>query len=286
MGDGPGCAPRPGCGTEHTRSPYPGEVARPRQLKAASVRVAVLDLRSLERSQVSAMPHPPTRSAALLFAVPLVVALAQAPISTASAQTAASPASAAIPTPQQLLDPAVAYQAERLVTVGAKSYSGRVAHVPGRTREEMTIDGRAQLVILDRPVGKAFVALQGSPMLLEVPLARAEEFLAVSPADIQGVTRIGAEAVDGRPATKYRIVHKEGEGHAWVDAQGLLLKAEGVTRRGEAFLMRLVNLRLQAPDPSAFQPPSDRMRVKLDIGTASGGELRRMLEMFGKKPGG
>lgn len=226
------------------------------------------------------------RPSAAAFPVVLVAALAAGwALVPAPARAQARPATAApasgMPTAAQLIDPPVAYTAQRVVEVGGKTYRGRVAHVPGRSREEMEIDRRLQVVILDRAAGKAWILLDRSPMMVEVASQKAEEFLLAGQGDLRGIARVGAETVAGRPATKYKVDHKEGQGHVWIDQTGILLRADGTAKDGTPFSMRLEGLSLAAPPAGEFQPPGDRQRLILDVGKMSGAEIRQILTMFG-----
>lgn len=232
------------------------------------------------------MPTTARIPAAAAFPILLAAALAVLPaLVPAPALAQARPATAApvagMPTAATLIDPPVAYTAQRVVEVGGKTYRGRVAHVPGRSREEMEIDRRLQVVILDRAAGKAWIMLDRSPMLVEVASQKAEEFLLAGQGDIRGIARLGTEPVAGRTATKYRVEHKEGQGHVWVDQTGILLRADGTAKDGTPFAMRLENLSLAAPAAAEFQPPGDRQRLILDVGKMSGAEIRQLLAMFG-----
>ena len=59
-------------------------------------------------------------------------------------------------------DASIAYSAERTVTVNGKSYSGMVFHIPGHERHEQTIQGVAEVVVLDAAAKQGFLIV---PML-------------------------------------------------------------------------------------------------------------------------
>lgn len=178
---------------------------------------------------------------------------------------AASPAAARA---ALLGDAAIAYSAERTVTVNGRSYSGMVFHMPGRDRHEQEIQGIAEVIILDAAAKRGFLML---PMLRTyVPFAFPE---LMAELDDPGLRRspVGHETVNGVRTTKYRIDHTAADGsrargYAWVSAQGVLMRIDGtVARPGgnkpTAIRMELANLAVGPQDPALFQLPQGLIKL-------------------------
>lgn len=158
-------------------------------------------------------------------------------------------------------DASIAYSAERTVTVNGKSYSGMVFHVPGHERHEQTIQGIAEVVILDAATKQGFLVV---PMLKSYVAFAFPKLMAEL--DDPGLRRnpMGRETVSGVPTTKYRVDHVSADGshargYAWLSAQGVLMRIDGtVTRDGGkpvAIRMELANLAVGPQDPALFQVP-------------------------------
>jgi hypothetical protein len=81
--------------------------------------------------------------------------------------------------------------------------------------------------------------------------------------------KLGAEDVNGRMATKYRVTVPDAEGAAgssettiWVDESlGLPIKMESVSKDGAKYGMEMRDIKLEA-DPSKFELPGDYQKVE------------------------
>ena len=174
-------------------------------------------------------------------------------------------------------DAALSYSALRTVTVAGRSYSGLVFHVPGHERHEQEIAGIAEVILLDAaakegvlllPFLKAYVDFAFPPLMAEL--------------DDPGLRRtpLGQEAVNGMRTTKYRIDHtaadgSRAEGFAWVSAEGLLMRIDGIffragSTRGTPITMELSHVkpgpqerRLFQLPPGLFQLPSAALQAFL-----------------------
>jgi hypothetical protein len=172
---------------------------------------------------------------------------------------AAAPARARV---ALLGDAAVAYSAERTVTINGRTYTGTVFHIPGRDRDEQEIQGIAEVIILDAaekqgflflPMLKTYVTFAFPPLMAEL----GDPTLRRSP--------VGQEMVNGVRTTRYRIDHvaadgSRARGFLWVSARGVLMRLDGtVTRphggRPMQLRMELANLAIGPQDPALFQLP-------------------------------
>ncbi|MGO8919166.1 MAG: hypothetical protein ACLQJR_24970 [Stellaceae bacterium] len=159
-------------------------------------------------------------------------------------------------------DASIAYSAERTVTVNGKSYSGMVFHIPGHERHEQTIQGVAEVVILDAASKQGFLVV---PMLKTYVTFAFPRLMAELDDPALRRAPVGQETVNGVRTTKYRIDHvsadgSRAQGNAWLSAQGVLMRIDGtLTRDGGgrpvAIRMELANLAVGPQDPTLFQVP-------------------------------
>lgn len=159
-------------------------------------------------------------------------------------------------------DAGVAYSAERTVTVNGKSYSGMVFHIPGHDRHEQTIQGVAEVIILDAATKRGFLVV---PMLKSYVAFAFPKLMAEL--DDPGLRRapVGRETINGVPTTKYRVDHistdgSHAQGYAWLSAQGVLMRIDGTVTRGggskpAVIRMELAGLAVGPQDPALFQVP-------------------------------
>jgi hypothetical protein len=159
-------------------------------------------------------------------------------------------------------DASIAYSAERTVTVNGKSYSGMVFHIPGHERHEQTIQGVAEVVVLDAAAKQGFLIV---PMLKTYVTFAFPKVMAELDDPALRRDPVGRETVNGLRTTKYRIDHlatdgSRAQGYAWLSAQGVLMRIDGTVTRGgsgrvTAIRMELSNLALGPQDPALFQVP-------------------------------
>jgi hypothetical protein len=165
-------------------------------------------------------------------------------------------------------DARIAYSAECTVTVNGKSYSGMVFHIPGHERNEQNIQGIAEVVILDAATKQGFlvVPMLKSYVAFAFPTLMAE-------LDDAGLRRVpvGRETVNGVHTIKYRVDHisadgSRAQGYAWLSAQGVLMRIDGIVARGDgskpmAIRMELANLAVGPQNPALFQVPPDLVKL-------------------------
>src|SRR5579871_1554351 len=130
-------------------------------------------------------------------------------------------------------DASVPYSAERVVTVNGRAYSGRVFHTPGHQRHEQTIQGFAQVVLLDASAKRGWLVLPDLKTYVEFAFPKLMADLG-DPALRR--EPVGRETVNGVPTTKYRIDHTaadgtHAEGFLWISAQGVMMRLDGTVAR-------------------------------------------------------
>jgi hypothetical protein len=171
-------------------------------------------------------------------------------------------------TAAMLGDAALSYSALRTVMVDGRSYSGMVFHVPGHDRHEQELAGIAEVILLDAAAKKGVLLLPSIKAYVDFafPPVMAE----LDDAALRHVS-LGPETVNGVRATKYRIDHtaadgSRAEGVAWVSAEGVLMRIEGMFIRphatsGTAITMELSHVKPGPQDRRLFELPPDLVRL-------------------------
>lgn len=171
-----------------------------------------------------------------------------------------------------LLDAAVSFTADFMVSGDKGTYHGSVWHAPGRERRDFSTKDGGQAVILRRdtnsayllkPSGRWYVGLAFSAV---GALAGGIDTLTVER------TRQGTDTIAGIKTTRYKVVGNgpkgsRFDGHAWFTNDGVMMKAEGTVtesngRRSEV-ATALSNLRLGKVEERMFELPAGWMGMDL-----------------------
>lgn len=169
-------------------------------------------------------------------------------------------------------DPSVSFSADRTVTVGNRTYTGKLYAEPGSQRHEQDIEGIDQVVILHDDEAKGWLILPRMNSYVEFSigpiLAELEDSDLLS-------TPLGSETVEGRRTTKYRVEHtaRNGamvDGYLWLTREGIPMRLDGMYTpphggRSTPFRMELTHVKLAPQDPALFAAPRSNM-VKLPFG--------------------
>jgi hypothetical protein len=177
----------------------------------------------------------------------------------------AGPAQAA---PRMLGDPSVPFSADRSLTVGDRSFSGKVYAIPGSQRHEQQVAGVEQVIILHGKDARGWLVLPTLNSYVEFWFGRAATELK---ADDLLSTKLGEETIDGQPTTKYRIEHtaRDGtaaDGYIWLTREGIPMRLDGMYRPANGgtptpVRMELSNLRKGPQDPALFAVPQNMMKL-------------------------
>jgi hypothetical protein len=175
--------------------------------------------------------------------------------------------------------PTVEYSADRIMETDAGTFSGRVYYSPEKERLEMSLGGMQSVMILRRDRGNAWMLMPAQRMYQEIDIQRAAEQSGSQAADQVDITEVGAEAVEGLAATKYRMVMKDGSGGGfiWITTEGIPVKMDLLGRRGRErtrMTVTLQNVVIGPQDPSLFEPPSDYTAMPSFKGFGAPGGLR------------
>jgi hypothetical protein len=171
---------------------------------------------------------------------------------------------------RMLGDPGVAFSADRSVTVGDRTFAGKLYAVPGRQRHELTVDGIPQVIILHAGQARGWLLVPGINSYVEFGFAPVEAEL--SDESLLSA-RLGEETIDGRRTTKYRVEHvtRNGalvDGYVWLTREGIPMRLDGMytpAHGGKAtpVRMELSNLRLGPQETTLFSVPPNMMKLPM-----------------------
>jgi hypothetical protein len=177
----------------------------------------------------------------------------------------AGPAQAAA---RMLGDPSVPFSADRSLTVGDRSFSGKLYAIPGSQRHEQQVAGVEQVIILHGKDARGWLVLPTLNSYVEFWFGRAATELK---ADDLLSTKLGEETIDGQPTTKYRIEHtaRDGtaaDGYIRLTREGIPMRLDGMYRPANGgtptpVRMELSNLRKGPQDPALFAVPQNMMKL-------------------------
>jgi hypothetical protein len=175
----------------------------------------------------------------------------------------ASPARA-----RMLGDPSVAFSADRMLEIGARTFSGKLFAMPGSQRHEQMIEGIEQVIILHGDNARGWLVLPGLNSYVEFGFAPAA--FELSDDDLLS-TKLGEETIDGRRTTNYRVEHtaRDGtlvDGYLWLTREGIPMRLEGnytPPRGGKPtpVRMELSHIRQAPQDASLFKVPQNMVKL-------------------------
>ncbi|MDX1709606.1 MAG: hypothetical protein R3316_00540 [Rhodovibrionaceae bacterium] len=155
------------------------------------------------------------------------------------------------------------WQAHAVLKVGGEEISLEIYHDDGRERQETTLDGTLQVVILRPELGRAFVVLPEQDDVIEISLDDAGVLPFSVGFDDVRTDFLGEEMLGGEKTWHYRVVGPDRlgqhfEGEVWVTPDGIPLRMEGeVTAGGDLvdFSMQLSLLSRGDQPEYLFVPP-------------------------------
>jgi len=131
---------------------------------------------------------------------------------------------------RMLGDPSVPFSADRSLSVGDRTFSGKIYAKPGSQRHEQAIAGIDQVIILHGADAKGWLVLPKLNSYVEFWFAPAAAELS---ADDLLSTKLGEETVAGLRTGKYRIEHvaRDGtlvDGYVWLTSEGIPMRLDGM----------------------------------------------------------
>jgi len=177
----------------------------------------------------------------------------------------------------------VPFRAERIVTVGAHTYTGLLFHTPGHQRHEQELMGMREVFLLDTVTAQGELVLPGLRTYVAFPFPPLMADLAAP--DLLR-SPVAHETISGIRTTKYRIDHQAADGsrargYLWVSGMGMLMKLDLAVTRAHggkplAIAMELSHVEIGPQDPQLFAPPEGFARLPADA----------LAPLLGAKPAG
>jgi hypothetical protein len=133
---------------------------------------------------------------------------------------------------RMLGDPSVSFSADSTITVGDRSFTGKVFAIPGSQRHEQAIGGIPQVVILHGSNAKGWLVLPQLSSYVEFSFAPAA--FELSQPDLLSPP-LGEETIDGHRTVKYRAEHEARDGtmvngYIWLTREGIPMRLDGMVR--------------------------------------------------------
>ena len=180
-----------------------------------------------------------------------------------AASGAVAPAAA-----RMLGDPSVPFSADRSLSVGDRTFSGKLYATPGSQRHEQVVAGVDQVIILHGEDARGWLVLPKLNSYVEFWFAPAATELS---ADDLLSTKLGEETVGGLRTTKYRIEHtaRDGtlvDGYIWLTREGIPMRLDGTYTpangsKPTTVHMELSNVRQGPQNAALFAIPQNMMKL-------------------------
>jgi len=179
----------------------------------------------------------------------------------------------------------VAYSATRIIEGGAERGTQHIQRMEQRyfqqsamtNRMEQHHQGEHSVIIMNGDRGVMWIVMPSQRMYMESPID-GQPFdganVEIPDPDTWAMDRVGREAVNGIPATKYFVSSDNGQtdrmkGHMWISDEGIPLRTD-LMAGTDRIQMELRDL-VVGPQPAAlFEPPAGFQR--LDLGMGMGGK--------------
>ena len=150
---------------------------------------------------------------------------------------------------------ALDFSADMVTTANGQRMSGKIYVTQNKVRMDMA--GTTTISRIDKNVAWVLMPQQGVYMEQPIDPEKISGTAEKMPGEVERVS-LGPDTVDGRAATKYKIVYTSNAGRAavvqWVDnASGIPVRTES---EDKSWVMEYKNLKLGAPDDSLFEIPS------------------------------
>jgi hypothetical protein len=164
-------------------------------------------------------------------------------------------------------DTAVAYSADRALSVNGQRFDGVLYAMPGFQRHEQTASGIQQIAIFNLAQSRGYYIVPSVRTYIDFPIELAVRELGQP--DVLGAP-LGTERMGGVATTKYRVDHRASdgtriEGLVWLAANGIPMRGEGAVietgGKRTPVSWTLSNVHIAPQDPGLFQPPDGFYRL-------------------------
>ena len=164
-------------------------------------------------------------------------------------------------------DSAVAYSADRVLSVNGQHFDGVLHAMPGFQRHEQIMAGIQQIAIFNLAAGRGYYVVPSVRTYIDFPIELAVREL--DKPDVLGAP-LGTERQGGVATTKYRVDHRAAdgtriEGFVWLAASGIPMRGEGTVietgGKRTPVSWTLSNVHIAPQDPVLVQPPDGFYRL-------------------------
>jgi hypothetical protein len=172
--------------------------------------------------------------------------------------------------------PTVEYSADRTIVSEAGTFDGKVYFTKDKERVETNMQGTQSVMILRRDQQLGWMLMPAQRMYQKLDLARAQQQSGSQSADSVTIEQVGAESIEGRDATKYKMLMKDGSGGGfiWITEEGIPVKMDFLGKNGRdktRMTVTLTKLTIGTQDPALFEPPADYKAMPSFPGFGKGG---------------
>ena len=169
---------------------------------------------------------------------------------------------------RMLGDPSVPFSADRSLSVGDRTFTGKLYATPGSQRHEQAVAGVDQVIILHGEDARGWLVLPKLNSYVEFWFAPAAAELS---ADDLLSTKLGEETIAGLRTTKYRIEHQAHDGtlvdgYVWLTREGIPMRLDGTYTpangsKPTTVHMELSNVRQGPQNAALFAIPQNMMKL-------------------------
>jgi hypothetical protein len=169
---------------------------------------------------------------------------------------------------RMLGDPSVPFSADRSLSVGDRTFIGKLYATPGSQRHEQAVAGVDQVIILHGEDARGWLMLPKLNSYVEFWFAPAAVELS---ADDLLSTKLGEETIGGLRTSKYRIEHtaRDGtlvDGYVWLTREGIPMRLDGTYTpangsKPTTVHMELSNVRQGPQNAALFAIPQNMMKL-------------------------
>ncbi|MBX5462396.1 MAG: DUF4412 domain-containing protein [Steroidobacteraceae bacterium] len=158
--------------------------------------------------------------------------------------------------------PTVEYSADRIIESEAGTFTGKVYSAKDKERSEIETNGMQMVMILRKDKQLGYMLMPAQRMYQQLDFSTAQKQSGGPDTEGVDITKVGTETIEGHPATKYRMVLKDGSagGFMWITDDGIPVKMDMLSKSGKdksRTTVTLTNLKIGAQDPQLFEVPGD-----------------------------
>lgn len=191
---------------------------------------------------------------------------------------------------EKLMEPSVEYSADTFTQTDTMTLKGKVYHAMGKERQEQTVIGMKQVVIVRTDKNVVWVLMPERRMYMEHSLQeRGAPDRVHGPGEFDYDYKVvGEEIVNGIRATKSRMTATSPDGikfagFIWVTKDGILVKMDSSSKGNGAPRMHLKtelrNLKIGKQESSLFEIPEGYTKMT-GFGMGGGFDTKKMEEMM------